>query len=170
MSRRAGVSFLDAEDCAQSAALALLELSVDRRRDLRLVEAWICTVAYRRALDLRRRELTADRAVRTFGAAVSRHIEDVSERVVDAAEAAWVVGRLRDLPPLTQALIVQIGGGNPIGLIADQLGITKRAAESRLHRARCYLRDVLDESFSGGPGIAGRPEAPDPALDVEGVS
>jgi DNA-directed RNA polymerase specialized sigma24 family protein len=127
----------DAEDCASDALVCALTTSgaVDNR------EAWLVTVAKRRAMDqLRHRVRSRTRAQRLVGHGETP-APDIAEAVADDSEARWLSGEAEQL--LTCAarsvLDVVVAGGS-VDDAASELGITRRSAEAHLHRARTSLR------------------------------
>jgi len=134
--RAAGASVEDAQDCAQDAIASLLG-----SRDVEHPRAWIATVAYHRYVDvcrLRGREGSAG-LMPTAAARISEPAGP-EEEVVGRAHAHWLVGAMRGLPASTRSVCSAVGNGLPRQEVADRLGLTDRAVESHLTRARRSLR------------------------------
>lgn len=137
----------DAEDCAATALLGVVQ-----RGGLENVEnneAWMVSIAKRRAVDvLRARVREQGRAVRL---AAEHEIEaaDVAELIVERAEARWLKETADSaVPEKTSQLVHALTEGMSISEAAAHLGMTKRAAESHLHRARIALRAVWAASLA----------------------
>lgn len=59
---------------------------------------------------------------------------------MDREHASWLIAQVRDLPEATQAACKLAGTGRGRRLIAQELGISERAVELHMTRARRYLR------------------------------
>jgi RNA polymerase sigma factor (sigma-70 family) len=129
----------DAEDCAATALLGVVQ-----RGGLSEVangEAWMVAVARRRAVDVLRGRDRERRRGERLAAHTAGVTPVVAEHVADRAEAQWLASVAREgLPHSTQRLLEALAEGFPIDEAAAQLEISKRAAESHLHRARRALR------------------------------
>jgi RNA polymerase sigma factor (sigma-70 family) len=135
----------DAEDCAAEAVVAVL--ADGRHEDARNVEAFMVTVARRRAVDvLRRRDREQRRAAR-LQAQLELAVPDLAEALVDQAEAQWLAqqARLRLTPPAL-AVLTELADGASVEQAAATLGMSRRSVESHLLRARRVLRGL-----SAGP-------------------
>lgn len=132
----------EAEDCAAEALLAALETP---QRALDNPEAWMVTVARRRAYDAGRRRARDQR--RMAGLASQSVLVDIDEPgavVTDRAEAAWLAAvARRELPTSTQAVLSQLASGAGVQDAATELRLTRRAVESHLRRARLALRSAM---------------------------
>jgi RNA polymerase sigma factor (sigma-70 family) len=129
----------EAEDCASEALLAVLQRG--GLEGVRNEEAWLVRIAKRRAADAVRRDVRGRRrAVRLAArAAVLPARED--EEVLDQAEARWLAREAdRLLLPDQARVLAALADGYTVAEAAAGLGMTKRAAESHLHRARQVLR------------------------------
>lgn len=135
--RVAGAPPEDAQDCAQDAIAELLA----RPDDVDSPKAWVATVACRRYIDLcrlRAKERTAGLAPTPAG-----RIPDAinpEELAVGRAYARWAVGRMRRWPKPTRAVCATLAAGMSRPEISRRLGLTHRALESHLTRARRLLR------------------------------
>lgn len=135
----------DAEDCAADAVVAVL--ADGRHEQARNVEAFMVTVARRRAVDvLRRRDREQRRAAR-LQAQAELTVPDVAEALVDQAEAQWLArqARLRLTPPAL-AVLTELADGASVEQAAATLRMSRRSVESHLLRARRVLRGL-----SAGP-------------------
>ncbi|MCA1712768.1 MAG: RNA polymerase sigma factor [Actinobacteria bacterium] len=129
-----------AEDCASEALLAVL--TGGGLKDVRNEQAWLVRIAKRRAADeLRREDRVRRRAVRLAGQTDRRPHDAAAEAVLDQAEARWLGRQVDELLPTAGADVVRaVADGLTVAEAAQRLGMTKRAAESHLHRARGTLR------------------------------
>lgn len=129
----------DAEDCASEALMDAMSYAGPAPVGNR--EAWCVSVAKRRAVDhLRHRIRSRARAQRLLGHG-EFHVPDVAEAVADASEARWLSRQAAAI--LTQqarAVLDVVASGGSVDSAANRLGITRRSAESHLHRARVSLR------------------------------
>lgn len=135
--RVAGAQPEDAQDCAQDAIAELLA----RPDDVDSPKAWVATVACRRYIDLcrlRAKERTAGLAPTPAG--LVPDAIDPEELAVGRAYARWAVGRMRRWPKPTLAVCATLAAGMSRPEISRRLGLTHRALESHLTRARRLLR------------------------------
>lgn len=133
------------QDCFANAFTALR--SYDPARPFRL---WIRRIAVNKCHDWSRR-----RAVRrffTFAAPIEDGIEIADaaalpdQAVADAMELDLVSARIAQLPvPLRDVLILRTIDGLSQAETAQLLGITQKAVETRLHRARAGLIERLGD-------------------------
>lgn len=99
--------------------------------------AWLMCVAKRRLVDHWRRRECEGRAVARFSAGVDLRAPEAFE-LEDLGELAT---QLADLPDhYRDALVLRYVSGESVGVIARRLGLSYRAAESVLARARLALR------------------------------
>lgn len=131
----------EAEDCAAEALTQILERPP---LGVRNPEAFLVTVARRRAIDHRRASRSARKRVLRAGVAHAIDEADVAVAVADQREAAWADQQARSLlGPAAYQLLQMIADGVSIDQAAAAMGITTRAAESRLLRARRVMRAAL---------------------------
>jgi len=130
----------DSEDAAQDAFLAALESQAKGMPAPSL--PWLGTVAKRRAVDeIRRRERDQRRFARLASRArVDEVAVDVAEAVADVSAARHAVASLGSLPASTRLVVDLIAHGQDTRSTATALGMSNRAAESHLQRARKHLR------------------------------
>jgi RNA polymerase sigma factor (sigma-70 family) len=136
--RAAGAEVEDAEDCAQDAVAALLAQTGVLRP-----KAWVATVAYHRYVDLcrlRQRESTAGLVPQPDTRRPA--MAGPEDEVVDRVHARWLVRAMHVLPVTTRAVCLEVAGGGSHRGIAGRLGMTDRAVESHLTRARRSLRGL----------------------------
>jgi RNA polymerase sigma-70 factor (ECF subfamily) len=140
-------SHAEAEDCASEALLAVLERGGLDKVDNE--EAWLVRIAKRRAIDAVRRDVRGRRrALRLAVQADPQAAADIAEAVVEQAEARWLSRTAQEVLPETSAqVLAAVADGHTIAEAADRLGMTKRAAESHLHRARAALRAALSATL-----------------------
>lgn len=130
----------DAEDCAHDALLVALdrpELLDNARREA----GWITVVARRRAVDHIRRQARTAALSHSFGDPDQRLEPDFSDEVASRLTAQVLAEDIAELPAATQSVLRQLAAGGTTADAAQALGITKRSADSHLHRARRHLRD-----------------------------
>ncbi|GAA3436869.1 RNA polymerase sigma factor [Kutzneria kofuensis] len=134
----AGATVEEAEDCVHEALVELLE--VDDPESVRAPAGWVATVSRRRLIDQvrrRSRERVAGQREPTAIAPV-----DPADLVADRDLARWLVRSIADLPPTTRQVCAAIGDGMSEAEVAQSLGLTARAVESHLTRARRRLRKL----------------------------
>lgn len=132
--RSAGASAEEAEDSVHDALLALLETPhVDRPA------AWVTTVSHRRWIDHVRRN-SRERVVLRRELELAGHDPGPADLVTDREQAKWLVTSLRTLPETTRLICWSIGLGRSREQVAGDFGLTPRAVESHLTRARRSLR------------------------------
>lgn len=101
--------------------------------------AWLMCVAKRRLFDHWRRRECEGRALARLTAGVDLKAPEAFE-LQDLGELA---NQLADLPDhYRDALVLRYVSGEPVGVIARHLGLSYRAAESVLARARLALRQA----------------------------
>lgn len=129
----------DAEDCASEALVSVLQ--DERYAAADSVEAFMVTVARRRAVDfVRRRGSERRRDIRLAAVAVPA-AADVAEAVADQAEARWLAEQAsKSLKPAARRVLAELSDGATVAETADRLGLTRRSVESHLLRARRALR------------------------------
>lgn len=144
--RSRGVSAEDAEDSVHD---ALLQLMAHPALDHGRVGSLLGVVAMRRAYDRQRVRTREHNALRRLG-----RLGDVpvspADTALDRVEAQWLAGQVAELPVRQR----QVVAGHAVGFsgveTARILGITSKAAECALSRARMTLRAV-----AGGVALAG---------------
>jgi RNA polymerase sigma factor (sigma-70 family) len=136
----------EAEDCASTALLQALE----RPETVPVnAEAFLITVAKRRASD-RLRSVHRERArLERMSAQPSHEVADVAEAFVEQAEARWLDQQAQArLPARTYAVLRRLADGETVDEAAAALEMSKRAAESHLLRARRLLRAASSAALS----------------------
>lgn len=135
-----------ARDCAAEAMAQYLERHPE---DVANLEAFMVTIAKRRAVDLIRRDERSRRREVKVGAQFALDVRDVAEDVVARAEAKWVDQTARKLlKPQVYRLVRMIADGVPLEQAAETLGMTDRAAQSHLLRARRTIREALAKTLA----------------------
>ncbi|HEX8001732.1 MAG TPA: sigma-70 family RNA polymerase sigma factor [Mycobacteriales bacterium] len=128
----------DAEDCASE---ALLQAFADGVDDVENVEAWLVAIAKRRATDVLRRRVRNRRQLIKLASRCDVSDADPAERVADEAEARWLSERADTLLSApARAVLRVVADGGSVNDAAHRLAMTRRSAESHLHRARLTLR------------------------------
>ena len=126
----------DADDLVHEAMLRVVTLpSVDDAT----VPGLLSTVVMRLAVDRARHQRRADDLTRRL-AGRTDPAAPVDEAACDRSEAAWLAARLTGLPANDRAVLLSRADGHRTGAVADRLGITQKAAECALTRARRTLR------------------------------
>lgn len=146
-------SLEEARDCASEAVLQYLER---RPQDVVHLEAFMVTIAKRRAIDhVRARERARIRDSRAAGTE-SLTTPDVAEDVATRAEALWADSEARRLlQPHVYRLLQLVADGVPLSEVACRLHMSERAAQSHLLRARRVVRAALARTLAAlGIGCA----------------
>lgn len=142
----------DAEDCASAALLQLLE----RRDCVDNDEAFLVTIAKRRAIDRTRSQARSRIRNDRLAGLEPPGAPDIAEDVAARAEAAWLDETARALlSPKAYRLLRLLADGHEIGQAADSMGMTQRAAESLLLRARRTVRKSWAKTLSVLGGCLG---------------
>lgn len=137
----------DAEECA-SAALA--QVLTRRPHDVGNYEAFMVTVAKRRAIDMRRAQGRSRQREARLAASTSLTVVDVAEDITNKAEARWADATARRLlSPKVYGLLQMVADDVPVPEIAQRLQLTTRAVESHLLRARRMMRAALAKTLAG---------------------
>lgn len=161
----------DAEDCASD---ALVQAFTDGMHDVENVEAWLVAVAKRRALDEIRRRVRTRRQLIRLASRCETTDPDPSERVADESEARWLAQRADELlSPPARAVLRVVADGGSVNEAASTLAMTRRSAESHLHRARHTLRAArvaLPTMLFGLVRAARRPAAVSSMALVAGIA
>jgi RNA polymerase sigma factor (sigma-70 family) len=128
----------DAEDCASE---ALLQAFADGLDDVENVEAWLVAIAKRRATDVLRRRVRHRRQLIRLASRCDVSDADHADRVADEAEARWLSGKADELLTApARAVLRVVADGGTVNDAAHRLAMSRRSAESHLHRARVTLR------------------------------
>lgn len=148
---RAAYSVLgDRDDAVEAASEALAQVVARPPSGVRNPEAFLVTIAKRRAIDQLRALSSDRRRALLVGRSHAQTEVDVAEAVVDQHEAAWVDETARAvLPAASYELLRLLADGVELSAAARQLGMTTRAAQSRLHRARQVMRTALARTLAG---------------------
>jgi RNA polymerase sigma factor (sigma-70 family) len=134
----AGATVEEAEDCVHEALVELLE--VDDPTAVRTPAGWVATVSRRRLIDQVRRRSRERVAGQRQPTAIAP--ADPADLVADRDLARWLVESMAELPVTTQEVCAAIGEGKSEAEVALELGLTARAVESHLTRARRRLRKL----------------------------
>jgi RNA polymerase sigma factor (sigma-70 family) len=137
----------EARDCASEAIVQYLE---GDRRDVANLEAFMVTIAKRRAIDRARARQRARLRDERYAHESGLSAPDVAEDIATRAEALWADREARRLlQPRVYELLQLVADGVPITEIAQRLGMTERAAQSHLLRARRVVRAALAKTLAG---------------------
>lgn len=139
------------DDVMQEIGLAISKMFARPRGNLEMPrswEPWLYRVAVRQALLYRRRVGRQRRLVAAFS-----HVAEQRQACEAADTLAWLLAderaaliraAVRELPPRdAQLLLLKYAEGWSYHQIAERLGITPKAVETRLARARAKLRAKL---------------------------
>ncbi len=115
---------------------------------------WVLSIAKHRVFDYRRREQRVRQADAVLRALASLETEELPEHVLASEEAGRRVRRaLEELEPdYAEVLLQRYRDGRSVQEIADAMGESRKAVESRLHRAREALRKALGERSQSHAG------------------
>jgi len=137
----------DAEECAGEAIAQVLERQPEGVENL---EAFLVTVAKRRAVDRLRTVMRERRRDTQLAVQAEAQFCDPAEQVVDRAAAAWLSAEAqRRLSPQSMRILRATSDGEDLRTIAAREGLTFRAAESDLFRSRRLLRGVWARALAG---------------------
>lgn len=139
VARRRSASPEDAEDAVHEAMVRAMERpELDDER----LGGWLTTVTMRLCVD-RHRQVAREAEVHQRAARGRPGFVTVEDGVCDRAEAHWLTRRTGELPGRqAEALGLQVQGLE-LGQIAQRMGLSYRAVQSLLARARKTLRGVL---------------------------
>ena len=140
------------EEAADCSTLAVIQVLERRPQGVENAEAYMVTIAKRRALDRIRGQVRERRAAARLGAELSS--PDVADDICERGEAAWVQSYAKaKLDPAVYALLQHIGDGLSVGEAAAATGMTYKAAEGHLTRARRMLRSATARAFAALLGL-----------------
>jgi RNA polymerase sigma-70 factor (ECF subfamily) len=128
----------DVEDCVQE---AMARVAAMPDLDLARIGPLVTVVVANLAADAcRRRARTARTAARVWRSSV--HVPAHDDEICDRYEARWLRSRMDALPAQDRRSLELRAAGLPVGEIAERLGVTYKAAEHALGRARQGMRAV----------------------------
>lgn len=155
----------DVEDATQEALLSLSR-SLSAFRGAARLSTWLFTVTRNHCLRLARRSLRKAAGLEDAGEVASE--DPLADELLANAQLRTHLARvLAELEPSQRDLLVRhYVLGEPAVALASRLGISPKAAKSRLHRARTEARGrlfaALATSRSPGVGAPTRDPAPMP--------
>ena len=127
------------EDLVQEAFLrALSRPEVDPER----LSGWLRTVIKNLGHDASRRKRSAGTAMARL-AKTELHEPDPADSIADHDLAKSVAGMFQDLPRLQREVLHDVADGRSIAEVAAAKGLTLRAAEGHLRRARAAVRKEM---------------------------
>ena len=139
----------DAEDVASEAISRVLSAEVP----IEAIPAWLTTVTRRLVVDEVRKRQRHLRLVTRLGAVLEPHVESEIEQRLDQAEADWLLGIVAELPPRQREAMLAHASGRDIAGVAEMLGITYKAAEHLIGRARAGLRATAKATWVAVPAF-----------------
>lgn len=149
VARRRVDSAADAEDCVSEAILRCLTFpGLDEAR----IGEFLTAVTMRLCVDVHRRSAREHRALQRLG--VVRHAHEPHEAICDQSEARWMLTQASALPPRESAVVQALVAGQRARQTAERLGVTPKAVECALRRARQRLRHAWLATLAVS-GVAG---------------
>lgn len=135
-----------AQDVAQNAVIGAWR-GADKFEGRSSLRTWLCGIA-RHKIQESRRQRALDWRDEDAVIAAQRPGETIEERALDRAEAREVWATLEALPThYCQALVLRYIEGLPVDDMAQACGVTFKAMESRLTRAR----EAFRAAYQGEP-------------------
>ncbi|HEV2890388.1 MAG TPA: sigma-70 family RNA polymerase sigma factor [Frankiaceae bacterium] len=134
-----GMSADDAEDCAQEAMVRCVGFAT--LDESRVVE-FLAITTMRLCVD-RHRTITHDAKVGVKLVPWYVHDPSPEEGACDRSEAAWVASHVAALPESQRLALAAKAEGLSCQEIASRMGLSYKAVESLLSRARAYLRAAV---------------------------
>ncbi|MFD9501520.1 RNA polymerase sigma factor [Streptomyces sp. NPDC060035] len=135
----------EAEDAVQEAMIRAVE---DPDVEYGRVRSWLRLATVRACAD-RHLQVARERELSKSLSAAPVEPFLVEEVACDRAEARWLAGRSAELLPARQAQALRLQAQDlDVGQVARTMGLSYRATESLLARARRSLRNVLAGSFT----------------------
>ncbi|KPC81602.1 MULTISPECIES: RNA polymerase sigma factor [unclassified Streptomyces] len=135
----------EAEDAVQEAMIRAVE---DPDVQYGRVRSWLRLATVRACAD-RHRQVARDRELSESLSAAPVEPLLVEEAACDRAEARWLAERSAELLPARQAQALRLQAQDlDVGQVARTMGLSYRATESLLARARRSLRNVLAGSLT----------------------
>lgn len=143
IARRRSASAADAEDAVSEAITRSAETpDVDHER----MGPWLAAVTTRLCVDEARERARAPKRI-AYQVQQGTTTEDHGEDVCDRAEASWLADHVAALPARQSRALELRAQGLEVSGIAEQMGISDKAAEGLLQRARTALREVLTSAL-----------------------
>ncbi|MFF8605798.1 RNA polymerase sigma factor [Streptomyces sp. NPDC015346] len=152
VARRRSMSAEDAEDAVQE---AMLRGAQNAHLDEARLGAWLTTVTMRLCVD-RHRQVRREAEVGSTPKLMAPGPVPVEEIVCDRAEASWVAYRSRELPARQAEALRLKSEDRDVEQIAREMGLSSRAVESLLARARRTLRNSLAGTLALALWLIGR--------------
>ncbi|TKA00053.1 RNA polymerase sigma factor [Actinacidiphila oryziradicis] len=158
VARRRSMSREDAEDAVHEAMLRAVENPhIDDER----LGAWLTTVTVRLCAD-RYRQVNRETEVGSLATHAIPAPATLEESVCDRAEAVWLARQSGELPARQAEALRLKSQDLDVEQVASHMGLSYRAAESLLARARRALRQSLAATFGFALWVCGRVARPRP--------
>lgn len=140
----------EVDEVMQEVALAAANQSA-KSQTVERIGPWLYRVALRQVMLFRRKAGRRKKLVDRFRhARVERHERTPLQFLLSQEQARLVRQAMSEMPELErQLLMLKYVEGFSYGGIADRLGVSASAVQSRLHRARAALRESIMASESG---------------------
>lgn len=134
----------DAEDIASEAISRAMASDVDPD----VLPAWLTTTTKRLVVDEVRRRDRRRSLVSRLGALHSDEDEDVIDLRLDRAEADWLSTVVRTLPARQRQALELLVESSDIAAVAETMGVSYKAAEHLLARARSAVRSSAKATWA----------------------
>lgn len=139
-----------AEDITQEVLLQILEALPHYRGEG--LKTWMSRIAVNKAIDFkrsayaRREVVTAHQDMQLFLTTADVEVRPVENAVVESEQTRLIRQKIAQLPPkLKEVVIAYYIEGKSYQDIADQLQLEYKSVESRLYRARKWMREHWKE-------------------------
>lgn len=135
--RRRGATAEQSEDLVQEAMLRAVQAGIEPGE----LRPWLHVVVRHLLIDLKRTEARRQRALRRI--IVDRPEADHADEIIDLETARALRMALETLPPTQAGVLRALSEGETLRSFAARMGMSVRAAEGHLRRARSKLRELV---------------------------